>query len=187
MIIFDAGNVRANKARALFNVALGEFLFLAQLAEAVANNHGCSAPSRSSPITTRAHALAAVNLLAIVRQERKFAVDRWGHPGAWSHPGFPLKKGRLVSSWSARGPLYTRAGASESISNSLLTTATSETVLAIRSSAFSRVPRPLPRSGLLSPRVARRLLRSKTCCSTPPPESLSSPCPSCRPASSWPP
>src|SRR6266851_1024011 len=97
MIIFDAGNVRANKARALFNVALGEFLFLAQLAEAVANNHGCSAPSRSSPISTMAHAPAAVNLLAIVRQERKFAVDRWGHSGAWSHPGFPLKKGSLVS------------------------------------------------------------------------------------------
>src|SRR6266851_898967 len=80
MIIFDAGNVRANKARALFNVALGEFLFLAQLAEAVANNHGCSAPSRSSPITTRAHAPAAVNLLAIVRQERNSPLIDGGTP-----------------------------------------------------------------------------------------------------------
>jgi hypothetical protein len=30
----------AHKARALFNVALGEFLFFAERAKAVANNHG---------------------------------------------------------------------------------------------------------------------------------------------------
>jgi hypothetical protein len=39
MIIFDAGNVRTYEARPLFNVALGEFLFLTQFAEAVANYH----------------------------------------------------------------------------------------------------------------------------------------------------
>src|SRR5258708_5262517 len=44
MIMFDAGNVTAKQARPLFNVALGEFLFLTQFAEAVAYNHGCSPP-----------------------------------------------------------------------------------------------------------------------------------------------
>src|SRR5712664_322810 len=39
MIIFDARNVRANKARPLFNVALGELLFLTQFAEPITNNH----------------------------------------------------------------------------------------------------------------------------------------------------
>jgi hypothetical protein len=46
MIIFDAGNVRANKARPLFNVALGEFLFFAECAKTVANNHPGIIPSR---------------------------------------------------------------------------------------------------------------------------------------------
>jgi hypothetical protein len=40
MIIFDARNVRATKARPLFNVALTEFLFLAEGAKTVAHNHG---------------------------------------------------------------------------------------------------------------------------------------------------
>jgi hypothetical protein len=47
MIIFDPRNVRATKARPLFNVALREFLFLAEGAKAVANNHGGSIPSRN--------------------------------------------------------------------------------------------------------------------------------------------
>ena len=40
MAILDAGDIASQQASALFNVALGEFLFLAHLAEAVANNHG---------------------------------------------------------------------------------------------------------------------------------------------------
>src|SRR5258708_35806567 len=39
MIIFDARNVRANKARPRFNVALGEFLFFTQFAESITNYH----------------------------------------------------------------------------------------------------------------------------------------------------
>jgi hypothetical protein len=39
MVIFDTRNVRANKARPLFNVALGEFLFLTQFAEPITNYH----------------------------------------------------------------------------------------------------------------------------------------------------
>src|SRR6266478_1464080 len=39
MPILDAGNVAAKQAGALFDVALGEFLFLAHFAEAVTNNH----------------------------------------------------------------------------------------------------------------------------------------------------
>jgi hypothetical protein len=40
MTIFHAGNVTAEQARTLFDVALGEFLFFAECAKAVANNHG---------------------------------------------------------------------------------------------------------------------------------------------------
>jgi hypothetical protein len=47
MIMFDAGNVTAKQARPLFNVALGEFLFLTHFAEAVAYNHGGIIPLRS--------------------------------------------------------------------------------------------------------------------------------------------
>ena len=39
MVIFDAGNVRANKTSPLFNVALGEFLFLTKFAEPITNYH----------------------------------------------------------------------------------------------------------------------------------------------------
>ena len=40
MTILDAGDIAPEQAGALFDVALGEFLFLTQFAEAVANNHG---------------------------------------------------------------------------------------------------------------------------------------------------
>ena len=39
MIIFDARNVRTHEARALFYVPLGEILFFAECAKAVADNH----------------------------------------------------------------------------------------------------------------------------------------------------
>jgi hypothetical protein len=38
--ILYAGNIATKQASALFNVALGKFLFLAHCAEAVADNHG---------------------------------------------------------------------------------------------------------------------------------------------------
>jgi hypothetical protein len=37
--IFNAGNVTAKQASALFDVALGQFFGLAHFAEAVSNNH----------------------------------------------------------------------------------------------------------------------------------------------------
>src|SRR5690348_561778 len=40
MTVFYAGDVAPKQACALFDVALGEFLFLAQFAEAITNNHG---------------------------------------------------------------------------------------------------------------------------------------------------
>src|SRR6267154_3373609 len=39
MSILNAGNVAAKQAAALFDVSLGEFLFLAECAKAVAYNH----------------------------------------------------------------------------------------------------------------------------------------------------
>jgi hypothetical protein len=39
MAILDSGNVATKKTRTLFDIALGEFLFLTQCAEAVTNNH----------------------------------------------------------------------------------------------------------------------------------------------------
>src|ERR1700726_196982 len=40
MAIFHARNITAEQTGSLFDVALGEFLFLAHYAEAVTNNHG---------------------------------------------------------------------------------------------------------------------------------------------------
>jgi hypothetical protein len=40
MAVFNAGNIATKQACAFFDVALGEFLFLAHCAEAVADNHG---------------------------------------------------------------------------------------------------------------------------------------------------
>ena len=40
MTIFDAGNIATKQARSLFDVTLGELFRLAQLAEAVCDNHG---------------------------------------------------------------------------------------------------------------------------------------------------
>ncbi|HEY2351444.1 MAG TPA: hypothetical protein VGH83_02960 [Candidatus Acidoferrum sp.] len=40
MAIFNAGDITTKQASSLFDVALGEFLFLAHYTEAVANNHG---------------------------------------------------------------------------------------------------------------------------------------------------
>ena len=40
MAVFNAGDVAAKQASALFDVALREFLFLTQFAEAITNNHG---------------------------------------------------------------------------------------------------------------------------------------------------
>ena len=39
MAILDSGNVTTKKTRTLFDIALGEFLFLTQCAEAITNNH----------------------------------------------------------------------------------------------------------------------------------------------------
>jgi hypothetical protein len=39
MAIFDSGNVTTKQTRTLFDIALGEFLFLTQCAEAITNNH----------------------------------------------------------------------------------------------------------------------------------------------------
>jgi hypothetical protein len=39
MAIFHAGNVTAKQTGTLFDVALGEFLFFAECAKAVTNNH----------------------------------------------------------------------------------------------------------------------------------------------------
>jgi hypothetical protein len=44
--IFHAGDVAPKQAGALFDVALGEFLYLTHFAEAITNNHGCS-PTRN--------------------------------------------------------------------------------------------------------------------------------------------
>jgi hypothetical protein len=38
--IFYAGDITTKQASSLFDIALGEFLFLAHFAEAVADNHG---------------------------------------------------------------------------------------------------------------------------------------------------
>jgi len=46
MIIFDAGNVSPKQARPLFNVTLGELLFFAECAKAVAYNHPGIIPLR---------------------------------------------------------------------------------------------------------------------------------------------
>jgi hypothetical protein len=39
MAVLDSGNIAAKKTRTLFDIALGEFLFLTQCAEAITNNH----------------------------------------------------------------------------------------------------------------------------------------------------
>src|SRR2546430_12713442 len=47
MTILDAGDITPKQARALFDVALGEFLFFAECAQAVAYNHsGIISPVR---------------------------------------------------------------------------------------------------------------------------------------------
>ena len=46
MAIFNAGNVAAKQPRSLFDVALGEFLFFAECAKAVTNNHAGIIPCR---------------------------------------------------------------------------------------------------------------------------------------------
>jgi hypothetical protein len=46
MTILYAGNVAAKQAGTLFNVALGEFLFFAECAKAVTNNHAGIIPCR---------------------------------------------------------------------------------------------------------------------------------------------
>ncbi len=46
MIIVDARNVRATKARPLFDFALGEFLFHTQFAEPITNYHRGIIPLR---------------------------------------------------------------------------------------------------------------------------------------------
>jgi hypothetical protein len=46
MTIFNAGNVATKQAGAFLDVALGEFLFFAECAKAVANNHGGIIPCR---------------------------------------------------------------------------------------------------------------------------------------------
>jgi hypothetical protein len=44
MAIFHAGNVTTQKTSALLDITLGEFLFLAQSAKTVTDNHGLSIP-----------------------------------------------------------------------------------------------------------------------------------------------
>jgi len=44
--IFDAGNITAKQPRSFFDVALGEFLFFAECAKAVTNNHASIIPCR---------------------------------------------------------------------------------------------------------------------------------------------
>src|SRR5712691_3710780 len=46
MTILDAGNVATKQTRSLFDVALGEFLFFAECAKAVTNNHAGIIPCR---------------------------------------------------------------------------------------------------------------------------------------------
>ena len=46
MIILDAGDVGAHKARPLLNVTLREILFFAECAKSVANNHPGIIPLR---------------------------------------------------------------------------------------------------------------------------------------------
>ena len=47
MAVLNSGNVTAKQASAFFNVTLGEFLFFAECAKAVANNHSGIISSRS--------------------------------------------------------------------------------------------------------------------------------------------
>jgi hypothetical protein len=42
--ILNAGNVTPEETSALLDITLGEFLFLAQSAKTIANNHGLSIP-----------------------------------------------------------------------------------------------------------------------------------------------
>jgi hypothetical protein len=44
MAILDSGNIAPQKAGALFDIALGEFLFLTQCAEAITDNHAGRVP-----------------------------------------------------------------------------------------------------------------------------------------------
>src|SRR5258707_3624602 len=46
MAVFYAGNVATKQTRSLFDVALGEFLFFAECAKAVTNNHAGIIPCR---------------------------------------------------------------------------------------------------------------------------------------------
>jgi hypothetical protein len=39
MAILDSGNVATKQTRTLFDITLGEFLFLTQCAEAITDNH----------------------------------------------------------------------------------------------------------------------------------------------------
>src|SRR5260370_37622938 len=42
--VLDARDITPEKTRSLFDIALGEFLFFAECAKAITNNHGCSPP-----------------------------------------------------------------------------------------------------------------------------------------------
>src|SRR5579859_1153231 len=46
MAILDSGNITTKQTRTLFNIALGEFLFLTQCAEAITDNHAGIIPCR---------------------------------------------------------------------------------------------------------------------------------------------
>jgi hypothetical protein len=46
MAILDAGNITAKQAGTFFDVALGEFLFFAECAKSVTDNHGGIIPCR---------------------------------------------------------------------------------------------------------------------------------------------
>ena len=42
MTVFHARDITTEETRSLFDVTLGQFLFFAEFAKAVADNHGCS-------------------------------------------------------------------------------------------------------------------------------------------------
>src|SRR5882672_8687298 len=53
MAVLDTGNVATKQAGTLFDVALGELLFFAECAKAVANNHGGIIPCRSDRLQVK--------------------------------------------------------------------------------------------------------------------------------------
>src|SRR5258707_9251671 len=81
MTIFYAGYITTQQARTLLDVALGEFLFLAHFAEAVANNHGALLHSGTCRATSNAQKESGSRSPLAFIDDLNIMAVRIKHPG----------------------------------------------------------------------------------------------------------